>query len=115
MVNYNVHYSNRPDEAVCMTLPDGMVDVWMRKDIQEEEKIDESEITYIDYFAVEAYARLGYTPEINDDNFDDMFDIISNWESGNDDPDEREDDRDLRIMQIRADVDYIAMEVGIEL
>ena len=115
MINYDVHYTNRPDDSVCMVLPDGMVDVWMRKDIQEQEIIGDDGSKYIDYSAVEAYAKFNYSPEITEDNFEEMFDIIANWENDDSDPDDPDVDRDLRIMQIRADLDYIAMEVGIEL
>ena len=115
MVNYEVHYTAIPNDSDIMELPDGKYDVWMRKNIQQEQKKDDQGKKYTDYTADEAYARLDVKPEINADNFDEMYDFIAIWTDEETDPHGGDDDRDATIMQIRADVDFIAMEVGVEL
>jgi len=115
MLNYDVHYTAIPNDSDCMELPEGKYDVWMRKNIKQEQKKDEQGKKYIDYSADEAYARLDAKPEITPENYDEMYNFVAVWTDGHSDDHGDDKERDATIMQIRADVDYIAMEVGVEL
>lgn len=114
MINYRATFSSYPDSYMCIPLPDGDFDVWIRKNIYREEYDDaDSDATSVIYVCDEAYARLDIEPVITDENFDEVFEFVKEWSNTNKEESDKENYNIL--MQIRADLDYIAMEVGVDL
>lgn len=114
MISYNAEYTSYPESYMCIPLPDGNYDVWIRKNIRREEynNIEDSS-SYVLYVCDEAYARLEVEPVITDYNFNEVFEFVKEWT--NIYKEKSDDGNNDILMQIRADLDFIAMEVGVEL
>lgn len=64
-------YNNRPEELLYMPLPNGKVDVWLRKDIQEIPTSSEDEATT--WEADEVYFRTTRSEEYVKEHFEELF------------------------------------------
>lgn len=81
MLREKVYFSYLPDAKTFMPLPDGYVDVWVRKNI-EEENIEEEGKTFHGYSAeFEAYGRFPSTEELESLDFDTLFEKVSAWQT----------------------------------
>lgn len=82
MLNQFVQYNNEPEAVAVMELPDGSVDVWLRKGVNSVQQTDEGGGTYTAYQAdEEAYGRFqaDQVPDAAED-FDAAFEVVAAWQ-----------------------------------
>lgn len=67
-----VQYADKPDKIQYMPLPDGMADVWLRKNIEKQTgEMDSAQYTY--YEADEVYFRTNDTKAQIESDFEKYF------------------------------------------
>lgn len=64
-----VNYDSKPEAVLYMKLPNGLADVWLRRNVQQEESED-----CVSWSADEKYIRTGLTLDEVNEQFDALFD-----------------------------------------
>lgn len=107
MLNQFVQYNNEPEAVVTMELPDGTVDVWLRKGVNSVQQADEDGGTYTAYQAnEEAYGRFQADDVPNAaEDFDAAFDVVAAWQ-----PPAPPDAKNDPLNELRAQVSSLAAQ-----
>lgn len=78
-------YNNRPEELLYMPLPNGKVDVWLRKNVQEIQASSEDEAST--WEADEVYFQTTYSKEYVQEHFEELFSAGGIEDPGTEKPD----------------------------